>query len=74
MRRTGAVQSLSYPLRLPDAVQADALRLLSLSRQVINTVLVALWPRLDECGERGEGPAWKQVEGMLSLNPRLSAV
>jgi putative transposase len=66
MRRTRAVQSLSYPLRLPDAVQADALRLLDRSRQVINQALLALWPRLDEFAEHGDGPAWKQVEGMLA--------
>jgi putative transposase len=60
------VQSLNYPLRLPDAAQADCLRLLEVSRQVINAALVALWPRLDEFGERGEGPAWKQVEARLA--------
>jgi hypothetical protein len=66
MRRTPAVQSLSYPLRLPDSAQAGALRLLDVTKAVINTVLVALWPRLDAFGERGDGPAWKQVEGMLA--------
>jgi hypothetical protein len=66
MRPGRAVQSLSYPLRLPDAAQADALRLLDLSRAAINTALIALWPRLDEFAERGEGPAWKQVEGQLT--------
>jgi putative transposase len=66
MRRTRAFQSLSYPLRLPDARQADALRLLDVSKAVINTALVALWPRLDEFAEHGDGPAWKQVEGMLT--------
>jgi putative transposase len=73
MRRTRAVQSLSYPLRLPDTMQVDALRLLDISRQVINTALVALWPGLDAFGEREEGPAWKQVESLLvSPNPHGS--
>lgn len=66
MRPSRFTQSLSYPLRLPDKAQADALRLLEVTRQVINTALVALWPRLDDFGERGEGPAWKQVDGMLA--------
>jgi putative transposase len=66
MRRTRAVQSLSYPLRLPDVAQADALRLLDVSRRVINQALLVLWPRLDKFAERGDGPAWKQVEGMLA--------
>jgi putative transposase len=65
MRRTRAVQSLSYPLRLPDLLQADALRLLDTSRQVINTALLTLWSSLDEFGTHSDGPAWKQVEGML---------
>jgi hypothetical protein len=43
------------------------------TRQVINTALAVLWPRLDEFAERGEGPAWKQVEGRLSSpNPHGS--
>ncbi len=36
-------QSLSYPLRLPDEIQADALRLLDMSREVINLVVSARW-------------------------------
>ena len=49
--RTGCdQQSLSYPLRLPDEVQADALRLLDVSRQVINATVVALWPRWTNLG------------------------
>jgi hypothetical protein len=33
MGRSAAKQTLSYPLRLPDVVQADALRLLDVSRE-----------------------------------------
>jgi len=33
---------LSYPLRLPDEIQADALRLLDVSREVINLTVTAL--------------------------------
>jgi putative transposase len=42
MRTSRDQQSLSYPLRLPDAIQADALRLLDVSRAVINLVVTAL--------------------------------
>jgi putative transposase len=66
MRRAGATQSLSYPLRLPDEAQADALRLLDLSREVINAVITSLWDRLDEFGTRETKYAYKQVEAMIS--------
>jgi len=36
VRQAGLTQSLSYPLRLPDEAQTDALRLLDVSREVIN--------------------------------------
>ncbi len=57
-------QSLSYPLRLPDEAQADALRLLDVSREVINTVIISLWDRLDDFGRRTNKYAYKQVEEM----------
>jgi putative transposase len=59
------LQPLSYDLRLPDEAQADALRLLDASRQVINATLAALWPRLDEFIGEQTGPAWKQVVAMM---------
>ena len=65
MRRSRSTQSLSYPLRLPDVVQADALRLLDVSREVINATVVALWPRLDEFGTRENKYAYKQVTTMI---------
>ena len=58
-------QSLSYPLRLPDEAQADALRLLDVSREVVNTVITSLWSRLDEFGTRETQYAYKQVEAMI---------
>jgi putative transposase len=58
-------QSLSYPLRLPDHAQEDALRLLDVSRTVINLTLEQLWDRLDEFGEKAQGPAYKQVGSMI---------
>jgi putative transposase len=64
MRGKRASQSLSYPIRLPDVVQADALRLLDLSRQVINATVMALWDRLDEFGEKDAKYAYKQVTAM----------
>ncbi len=66
MRQTGLAQSLSYPIRLPDSAQANALRLLDVSREVINALVLALWPQLDEFGKQADGPAYKQVEALLS--------
>jgi hypothetical protein len=57
---------LSYPLRLPDAIQADALRLLEVSRDVINWAVTALWERLDEFATRTNPHAYKQVEALLA--------
>ena len=65
MRGKRAPQSLSYPIRLPDGVQADALRLLDVSRSVINATVVALWDRLDEFGGRESQYAYKQVTAMM---------
>ena len=59
-------QPLSYNLRLPDEAQADALRLLDASRTVINVALTALWPQLDAFAATRTGPAWKQVDALLS--------
>jgi hypothetical protein len=56
---------LSYPLRLPDSIQQDALRLLDTSREVINLTVTALWDRLDELATRTNSHAYKQVEEML---------
>ncbi len=64
------LQPLSYDLRLPDEAQADALRLLEASRQVINAALVTLWPRLDEFMSDQTGPAWKQVVAMMDSPQR----
>ena len=66
MRGKRATQSLSYPIRLPDGVQADALRLLDVSREVINATVAALWDRLDDFGERETKYAYKQVTAMMS--------
>jgi len=65
MRGKRAPQSLSYPLRLPNDVQEDALRLLDVSREVINATVVALWDRLDEFGGRESQYAYKQVTAMM---------
>ena len=66
MRGKRATQSLSYPIRLPDGVQADALRLLDVSREVSNATVAALWDRLDDFGERETKYAYKQVTAMMS--------
>ncbi len=70
MRAGRHYQPLSYDIRLPDEVQADALRLLDASRAVVNAALVQLWPSLDAFMEDHAGPAWKQVgEFMGSPDP-----
>jgi putative transposase len=58
-------QTLSFPIRLPDAMQAEALRLLDASRTAINAMLSELWPCLDHFATDRSGPAWKQVEQHL---------
>src|SRR5579875_1381507 len=66
MGKAATTQTLSYPLRLPDELQADALRLLDASREVINLVVTALWNRLDEFSTCTNSYAYKQVEEMIS--------
>ena len=58
-------QTLSFPIRLPDAMQEEALRLLDASRTAINGILQALWPDLNVFATERSGPAWKQVERHL---------
>ena len=66
MRPSREQQSLSYPLRLPDAFQADALRLLEVSREAINLTVMVLWDRLDEFATRTNRYAYKQVAELMS--------
>jgi putative transposase len=65
MREPLTTQTLSYPMRLPDEAQADALRVLDVSREVINTTVVALWPQLDAFFQRETRYAYKQVTAMI---------
>ena len=65
MGKVATTQALSYPLRLPDAIEADALRLLDLSREAVNFTITALWERLDEFSTRTNTYAYKQVEEMM---------
>jgi len=58
-------QTLSFPIRLPDAMQAEALRMLDASRLVINEIVRDRWPDLDLFASERTGPAWKQVERYL---------
>jgi len=58
-------QTLSFPIRLPDALQAEALRLLDASRKAINQIILDLWGQLDTFATDRTGPAWKQVERHL---------
>jgi hypothetical protein len=57
---------VSYALRLPDEIQAGALRLLDTSREGINLTVTALWERLDEFAIRTNPYAYKQVEQMIA--------
>jgi hypothetical protein len=66
MKKTQTLQTLSYPIRLPNAAQADALRLLDVAREVINATIVALWSRLDEFGSRDTKYAYKQVSALIT--------
>jgi putative transposase len=66
MRAGRHYQPLTYDIRLPDELQADALRLLEESRRVINAALVALWPYLDDFMQEYAGPAWQQVGQFIS--------
>jgi putative transposase len=66
VRTARSQQSLSYPLRLPDDLQADALRLLDVSREVINLTVASLWDRLDEFVTHTNTYAYKQVEEMIA--------
>ena len=59
------MQTLSFPIRLPDVMQAEALRLLDGSRMAINQIIEEMWPQLDLFGSSRTGPAWKQVERHL---------
>src|SRR5260370_36957574 len=56
---------LSFPIRLPDSMQAEALRRLDASTPAINQMLTDLWPQLDLFATERVGPAWKQVEKHL---------
>src|SRR5258707_10232978 len=58
-------QTLSFPIRLPNAMQAEALRLLDASSIAINAIITDLWPQLDLFVADRSGPAWKQVERHL---------
>jgi len=57
MRDSRTHQPLTYDVRLPDEAQADALRLLDESTEVVNQALTPLWPHLDESGNERAGPA-----------------
>ena len=58
-------QMLSFPIRLPDCMQAEALRLLDASRPAINQLIEDLWPQLGAFAGDRSGLAWKQVAGQL---------
>jgi putative transposase len=65
MAKTHKTQTLSFPIRLPDTMQAVALQLLDASIAAINQMITELWPQLDLFASDRTGPAWKQVERHL---------
>lgn len=65
MAKSHKSQTLSFPIRLPDQMQQEALRLLDASREAINAIIVELWPQLDRFAGDRSGHAWKQVEKYL---------
>jgi putative transposase len=58
-------QTLPFPIRLPDDIQVEALRLLHASRTAINQIIVDLWPQLDRFAGDRTGQAWKQIKKHL---------
>lgn len=56
---------LSYPLRLPDELQASAVALLTFALPHEQHVIDALWPRLDEIGQIDGKHIWKPLERVL---------
>src|SRR5215469_2883286 len=58
-------QMLSFPIRLPDSMQAEALRLLDASTPAINQMLTDLRPQLDLFAAERTEIAWKQVDQHL---------
>ena len=65
MAKSHKTQTLSFPIRLPDQMQQEALRLLDASREALNAIIVELWPQLDRFAGDRSGQAWKQVETYL---------
>jgi hypothetical protein len=45
MAKSHKTQTLSFPIRLPDQMQQEALRLLDASREAINSIVVELRPQ-----------------------------
>ncbi|PWT79012.1 MAG: transposase [Chloroflexi bacterium] len=58
-------QTLAFPVRVPDAMQARARRVLHASREAINDIVTLLWPDLDTFAGERTSQAWKQVEQHL---------
>ncbi len=65
MAKSHKTQTLSFPIRLPDQMQQEALRLLDASREALNAIIVELWPQLERFAGDRSGQAWKQVETYL---------
>jgi putative transposase len=66
---TAPSQILTHMLRLPDERQAAAVRLLAATRQTVNAMWVALWPRLDAFAHDADvsaHQAWKQLTALVA--------
>lgn len=56
--------TLTHTLRLPDTIQAEALRFVAASRKTTNDTIEILWEQLNQFKDT-KGPAWKQVGKLI---------
>ena len=67
------VRALSYPLHLPDAVQAPATALLTFSLPYMQQVVDFFWPNLDAIGQIKGKHIWRPLEGQLPRPAELTS-
>ena len=67
------VRPLSYPLRLPDEVQASAIRLLEVGLPYQQQVVDELWPHLDMIGQIKGKHIYRPLENRLPRPPEVAS-
>lgn len=65
MAKKSTRRPLSYPLRLPDELQAPAQALLAFSLPAMQTVVDTLWSQLPQIGQIKGKHIWKPLETQL---------